>query len=323
MRCALARAGFLLAFALISAGHFSTSPALGDGGAPSSSVREGKNIGEVPDRFRIYAVRGGYTAAGIGMRNRGSGSITITDIPQGAQVVEAYLYWAVLGGSTRANRGSFQGHPIKGTPLGTSDGPCWPSSENRWPSASFRADVTRWVKGNGTFQLDGFDSAIKNGRDPFSAPANIRKPSVDGATLVLIYSGAGTRQRILLYDGNALTDGERNVLTAEMTGFGSLGRNGRARTTFIVADGQTNYPEPGARVNGRRLPGVSFDGADPQEGNDFLFGNLWDTLTMEISRFFRGDPKSVTISIQGGGLRGPADSGDCLVWVAQVLSVEQ
>ena len=52
-----------------------------------------------PTTFANIDVNGGYVAAGVGLRNRGAGTITISGIPSGAVVQAAYLYWSVLGGA--------------------------------------------------------------------------------------------------------------------------------------------------------------------------------------------------------------------------------
>jgi hypothetical protein len=41
----------------------------------------------------------GYVAAGVGLRDQGSGSIATTGIPSGAYIARAYLYWASINPS--------------------------------------------------------------------------------------------------------------------------------------------------------------------------------------------------------------------------------
>ena len=45
--------------------------------------------------FQAYALRGDVIVHGVGMRNRGTGTIDVT-VPPGATVVASYLYWSVI-----------------------------------------------------------------------------------------------------------------------------------------------------------------------------------------------------------------------------------
>jgi hypothetical protein len=57
----------------------------------------------------------GYVAAGVGLRNQGSGNIALTGIPAGAQIVQALLYWAILDPSNPGTAMSMNGNPINST----------------------------------------------------------------------------------------------------------------------------------------------------------------------------------------------------------------
>jgi hypothetical protein len=63
-------------------------------------------------------VHGGYTAAGIGMRNQGSGTIAITQVPAGATVQSATLLWDVLADQAGPSlaTGTIDGAPVNGAP---------------------------------------------------------------------------------------------------------------------------------------------------------------------------------------------------------------
>src|SRR5438132_107410 len=203
--------------------------------------------------FKHFQVGGGYVAAGIGMTNLGYGSITIRGIPLGSDIEGAYLYWTVLGGDSSANRGVFDGRPITGRLIGSGPGPCWPNPD-AWPAASYRADVTRFVNGNGSYRLSGFDSDLRNGADPWlNNGYNVRQPRTEGASLVVVYSDpGGDPVQVMIYGGYALADGNRsggNILTTRISGFYVPRPIGDIKTTFVVADGQSNLSEPGATVN--------------------------------------------------------------------------
>jgi hypothetical protein len=67
------------------------------------TARAGQAIGF----FKNYFVTGDYAAAGVGLRGKGvngpaTGTITIdpSQIPAGAEIVAAYLYWETFGPSS-------------------------------------------------------------------------------------------------------------------------------------------------------------------------------------------------------------------------------
>src|SRR5689334_5552901 len=66
-----------------------------DGGVSSGG---GKFAPAVPlSEFLVISVRGGYAAAGTSMRNLGSGTIGIWNVPPHSTVERAFLYWNILG----------------------------------------------------------------------------------------------------------------------------------------------------------------------------------------------------------------------------------
>jgi len=85
----------------------------------------------------------------------------------------------VLGKSEGSafKKGTFAGKKITGTKVGSGDGPCWPDGPKGY---AYRANVTKKVKGNGTFKLKGFASGIKNAADPW---VTSKAPLAEGASL--------------------------------------------------------------------------------------------------------------------------------------------
>ena len=98
-------------------------------------------------------VNGGYTAAGIGMRNLGYGTIAVTGVPAGATVASATLLWDVLADQSDPTfaQGSFNGTPVDGTNWASGASPCWQPGSN----FSYEANVTSLVSGNGSYALAG------------------------------------------------------------------------------------------------------------------------------------------------------------------------
>ncbi len=252
-------------------------------------------------------VHGGYTAAGIGMRNLGSGTISIDGVPAGAKVKSATLLWDVLADASDPSfaQGTFNGEPIAGNLWASGASPCWPVAAN-W---SYEADVTSLVTGNGSYSLADFASGDTNGQDPWNVGSDA--PLLEGASLVVIYQKASMPHVVVqIAEGASETGGDE--VDATLSGF-SVDSQATAQTTYIVADGQESG-NTGA-FNGTILPGVGFPGADPQAVPNYSQGNLWDTVTANVDSLVSPGDTSESMAVTGGG------NGDCLVWVGQVLQV--
>jgi hypothetical protein len=250
-------------------------------------------------------VTGGYVAAGTGLRNRGYGTITISGIPAGASVKAAYLVWDILDNSQESSlaNGVFNGAAIQGTFIGSGGSPCWPPSNN----FAYFADVTSLVTGNGAYSLTGFASGATDASDPWNAGSP--PPEAEGASLVVIYSKTGGQsETVQLYTGVQETGGT-GPLSATLSGF-NVGSTAGAQSTFIVADGQGAGSD--AAFNGNDL-NHNFLGADPIAPPPLSFGNLWDTHTVDVSSYLTAGDTQASATVDG--------TGDCLVWVGQVLAV--
>jgi len=263
--------------------------------------------GTAPTTYAQFNVRGGYTSSGVGLRNRGRGTIGISGVPAGATVVRSYLFWSILGNAeqTRFSRGLFRGRPIQGTRVGRGAAPCWGGVSTGY---AYRANVTGLATGNGAYSLAGFASSRTDGADPFrtTAPA----PLAEGASLVVIYQKSGyPLTRVVVANGYGMTSG--GALTKSMPfGFAASNPVGEVRTTFIGGDGQS-AGEPLTRVNGVPVTSPDWDGTDGPLPR-YSQGNLWDTDTIGIGRLVRPGDRSATLRVDGGP--------DCISWVAQVLS---
>jgi hypothetical protein len=251
-------------------------------------------------------VHGGYTAAGIGMRNLGYGTIDITGIPAGATVKSATLLWDILDNSADASfaQGTLNGHALTGTQWASGGSPCWPVAAN----FSYEADVTSLVTGNGSYNLAGFATGQSDGADPWTSGTS--PPLAEGASLVVVYQLSSMAEATVQIGEGASETDSGNTATATLNGF-TVGAKPSATTTYIVADGQ--LPGNTASFNGTTLPGVSFPGDDPQAVPHYSQGNLWDTVTTDVSSYMSPGDTSATVGVTG--------NEDCLVWVGQVLSV--
>jgi len=237
--------------------------------------------------FLNLTTRGDYVAHGVGLRDQTAGSITVNDIPQGANVVKSFLYWGMLdnGESPSLKSLSFDGMPLTGTLVGSGPDTCW----GRVNSFAYRAEVTSLVSGNGTHNLTGVASggAIL----------------AQGASLVVIYEKNDAPFRnVILLEGDVVFPAVLSA-TSPIGGF-SAADPVSARTTFIVGDGQP-YSETAAFTGDAGT--IIFQ--NPFEGSD---GPLWDTKTFDVSQQIAAGP--------GVGSARIAIGGDCLMWVAQTFS---
>lgn len=238
--------------------------------------------------FRSVTIAGDYVVSGIGLRNTTGGSINFSNIPAGATVIEAVLYWGMLdnGESSTLKNLNFNGTPITGTLIGSGPDTCW----GRTNSFAYRADVTPFVPGNGIYTLSGVASggAIL----------------AQGASLVVLYERPGDPLRtVIILDGDVVFPQVRTA-TITIAGFLAAGPVS-AKTTFVVGDGQL-FSETASFTGS--AGNTTF--ANPFDGSD---GPLWDTDTFDVSlQVGPGDvPGSVTITM----------GSDCLMWVAQIFSV--
>lgn len=268
-------------------------------------------------RLLNVQLHGGYVAAGVAMRDLGYGKIHLSGIPAGSTVEDAYLLWDVLGGTARTDapardlptvttldKGRFDGSLITGTLVATGADPCWGTITANY---SFEADVTEFVDGNGTYDLSDFASGTTNGTTPGFGDRTF--PLLEGASLVVVYKNTSSATTdVQLYAGATETTSE-NALTLTMTGF-TVGTTPTAKTTFIVADGQT-APDAGGTFNDTQVV-TTFTGATPQTVATYATGNLWDTRTATVSSLVTARATSATAHIYG--------SDDCLVWVGQAFS---
>jgi lysophospholipase L1-like esterase len=239
------------------------------------------------------------------MRNQGSGTIAITQVPAGATVQSATLLWDVLADQAGPSlaTGTIDGAPVNGAPWASGPSPCWPVSSN----FSYEADVTSQVPGNGAYHLAGFATGRSDGADPWSTGSSA--PLLEGATLIVVYELASMPSTVIQIAAGAPETQSGAELDTSFSGFVASGPSS-ATTTFIVADGQESGNT--AAANGSALP-VGFPGADPQSAPSFSQGNLWDTVTVDISADVSPGDSGVSLAVTG--------NADCLVWVGQVLSV--
>ena len=186
-------------------------------------------------RFDGYLHGGDFTAGGIGLQGDTLGTIDIAAIPAGSEIKAAFLYWTGDPGMV------LDGRPLGSVLIGTEPG-----------FRAFRADVTPFVPGNGTYQVEP-------------------KGSVDGVSLVVVYydNAATDSSSIVILDGLDSSPYRTGIpYTYEYWGAADMLRVG-----YVLGGG-----DPGIGFDSYYLNGapVDFEAAD---GSD---GERWDTDTISI-----------------------------------------
>jgi hypothetical protein len=279
--------------------------------------------------FKNYFLTGDYVAAGVALRGTGgSGVIDLTDanVPAGADVVGAFLYWQTVlklqDGMQAGTAGAmFNGEPLTAVngfsiarpvnPSGTA--PCWSSgggtgsSNGTHKAVSYRADVLRMLQDPDVpGKIDvrrQFEVVLP---DPGST-GNLT-PSTSGATLVVLWRLASRPMRaVVIYDGGFTLDNSNRRMTQTIEGFYQPHLAAPdAKMTHVVADGQMNFSES-MLFNGQVV-----GGADP------FGGPAWDTLTVGglplTGSATAATTATVSVEPVGGG------SFDCLSWTALIFS---
>ncbi len=242
-----------------------------------------------------------HAAAGIGLRNAGSGTVALRGAPTGAVPIAARLFWSVIGDDTMAAEEdgefmdiSFEGHRVQGERVAAMDELCWGSGGY---SVHYSADVGRLVPDaiNGDYRIGGVPSSVTDGHDPYDDFENPPLPWAQGASLIVVYSHPDAVGRVYLHEGAALLidaldlDLDLSMLPPPAAGATVI------RHTRAGGDGQTHDGEPLAPFatflsNGPddpaelqiRGPGSPLDPSPDWQGQDGApVPGLWDTQSDE------------------------------------------
>jgi len=262
----------------------------------------------LPTQLYSKTLNGGYTTGGVGMRNRGWGTILIRDIPKGSSIDRAYLFWSVIGPAgvttppNNYSQGKFKGISIIGTLMGSSATPCWGGQK----IFGYYANVTSSVSGNNQYHLEKFISGNTWGDDPWQTPTIY--PLIEGASLVVVYKNSKYPSTTIKIKRGVDTLPGSGGSTTNFTF--SAKTKPVAITTFIVADGQSNGGES-VKFNGVEMPVTFCDGIDRQNGINFIYANLQDTNTALVKVAPGATMAKATINA----------TGDCITWLAQVFAI--
>jgi hypothetical protein len=245
-------------------------------------------------QFMNRSIIGDVTASGVGLRGRGEGTIALDGLPEGAIVLEAYLYWATIGNSGSYTQPAINGAVVNGQVIGVSADTCWGAMRN----FVYRAEVTPHVRSNGLYTISGLPSNLNIGNDS------------QGASLVVLYRLSGLRRTVIINDGAVTLDLVINSYTDTIGDFFADQPMAEAHITYLVGDGQERWSTGAVMFEGTSIANNVFTGVD---------GDYWGTLTFDITG--RVTEPSSTTTINNLNPLDP-DSPDCLVWAATIFSVE-
>jgi hypothetical protein len=228
-----------------------------------------------------------YASAGVsGIRGQSSddeADITLSGVS--GTVNKAYLYWH--GPSNDTDTGAMQnikinGNDISGDHIGIADDNCWGCTV----SHAYRADVTDYVSGDGTYTLSELPSF------------NLGDTSdMNGLSLMVFYDDGDTTNNrdIVIFNGN-----DSNIYSSydpqgwDVTLNGIDYDTGSAYIELHVGDGQesstsTSWDDDDVLLNGNILlegPDIFMGTSLPDDGTASSYnGGLWDIIDTDITSF--------------------------------------
>ncbi len=268
--------------------------------------------------YKNYFVTGDYAVAGVGLYGQGvngnaTGTINMSGVPAGADIVAAYLYWQTVESTAAPSsfNGTFDSQAIVGDSLGNPAEPaCW-SSGGTSPQVSvrvYRADVLRYLP------IDSVNSVrLVNGEHTVSLPdsggnGNGQTPHTDGASLVVIYRmlapGAAPLKAVVMYDGAATMSKSSPPMIQLVGGFYQATGGAGANMTQIVGNGQPGFNAT-LSVNLSPITSAPFIGA---------LGGRWDNYTFPISKYVHANDFGLETQTVAAG------NQVCLSWASIITS---
>ncbi len=293
-----------------------------------------------------YFVTGDYVVAGVGLRGLGvngfatqqftmpdANSVPATGVPQGADIVAAFLYWETVESSQTAfagQNGFFRpvfaggpatGYPITGILLGNpnapvswSSGGCSGSSQGSKTMRTYAADVSRFlpqdsqgnILANGTYEVGLADSGSNGGGVPLTL----------GASLIIIYRAITPSlplTSVVIYDGAFAPANGSSTMSQTMQGFYQAAAGQISKLTHIVGNGQSNKYET-VSLDGANLPS-RYGKLPPFPG---YYNGSWDNPTWSFSG--ASDPVQANDASATTTVVPNSSNGGCVSWGAIIMS---
>lgn len=293
-----------------------------------------------------YFVTGDYVVGGVGLRGLGVNGLATrrinipdqvqpnaTKVPDGADIVAAFLYWQTVESSQTsfAGQNGFFGpvvngqpflYPIQGAILGNpnapvswSSGGCSGSSQGSKTIRTYRADVRPFLTldanakpvGNGSYQVSLADSGSNGGGAPLTL----------GATLVVIYRVQSPNEplsSVVLFDGSFAPSNSSSSMVQPIIGFYDADSSPIAEITHIVGNGQSNKTES-VSLNSTMLPSLytnlpSFPG---------IYNGSWDNPTWNFPNANTGNPVNADDFSETTSVVPGSSNGGCVSWGAIIF----
>ncbi len=252
-------------------------------------------------KYMTTTFSGGYAVGTISIPDGNPGIHGINQVPAGAEVVGAFLYWQTVenAGTIPGHPGSGEngffrplitsgpampGYPITGVPLpGQNEAVTWGSTSCAEPQGS---RLTRTYRANvlGAFPQDAKGNVLTNGQFEIRVPSvNNSTPLTLGATLVIIYRVLSPNvplSSIVIYDGSYGQSEDSLVMRQTVQGFYDAAPSPVSKMTLIAGAGKSNKFET-VYLDNVALPSHSGTNMPPFPG----YYGAWDNPTWTF-----GDP---------------------------------
>src|SRR5262249_53062635 len=271
-----------------------------------------------------FLVTGDYVVAGVDLpKANASGTITVSGVPDNADIISAYLYWettssvdpapALAAVTFRGNplyRTDISGHAMPLVPITTSSTATLPGTgSNCWGSANgalrsltmFRADVLRFLPKQLDKNNEWTGKRLANGSHSITLPqqgtGNVLTQSA-GATLFVVYRDPqpdriiNPLRKIVVYDG-VYANPQDETMSQTIKGFyKSSAVTKSAKITEIVGSGAGN-PTDVLTFTGAGTPASASSKAFPNPFPAPLYSSAdrgWANPTYDVSAVMKPDP---------------------------------
>jgi hypothetical protein len=297
--------------------------------------------------FKNFFVTGDYVATGVALGGTGAGGFATgqlnvgQQIPAGAEVVAAYLYWTTVGPSDAVPASLVAGARFKKNDISGSAvmvgrevndaarcGGNWRFSTSR-AMYVFRADVLRFFPrvrpSDPTKPVTVGVGGLHEVRLP-DGGEDTTKAATLGAGLVIVYRQVGfdatgrqplaPLRSIVIYEGAATLDSRKASQASTIRGFYEASRTSpAARLSMFVSQGLPNSGETvtlGSTVDGT---GATTIATDPFVGGNARRQPGYDAVTFENAPLAPG-----AMQARVGLQAGPSQQLECLTWSTSILS---
>jgi len=272
-----------------------------------------------------------YATGGGALRNRATTAIEISGAV--APIKAAYLYWAVITGSTapdsvaeltltREYPAPVESSLVKGVLIATGSVPCWIGEKIN----VYRALVsTALVKGNGSYRVTISGTAgtagSVDGGDPWVEKQAL--PLWEGASIVVVGTGAGT---VVLYDVGLAGKTWKTSLSytldlpvvskGKLTLFDTIAADGQLGSSRSPIDALKYTEMNDYRVQG---PGSYYNDTGWNGAAGWPLPQLWDDNGNNVTGVAPSGTKTIAVYIYQ---ETDTEYEDCLTPVANVLEIQ-